>query len=322
VRLPIEAVKVAGERRACDEKKVRELANSIAMLGQLVPIIVRRMEQAEDRASEAAAERVELVAGRNRLEAVRALDLPYIDAIVVEADDDEAQLQQIAENLHRAELTVAEISDQTAEWARLIEQKRSILGQVDQQSRRGRPVGGIAEAARQLPVPGKTEEARRKALERAIKIAGTSPEARSALKAAGLDDNQSALLQVAAEPTPARQVGKVSEIVDRKRAAKRKKRTHKKRKKRTHKKSIELPDGAAHAPSPDAAAPDVEIDESGPATNRPEQVAESDPHLEALRAAWDAAADFRAAWARAPQAIKDQFIDAVLRAPANPSNEQ
>jgi hypothetical protein len=88
----------------------------------------------------------------------------------------------------------------------------------------GRPEGGIARAARELPVPCKTVEARRQHIRRAIKIAGIRDGAKSAARAAGLDNIQSALLAIAAEPSPEAQLAKVQEIVARKAQPRRKSR--------------------------------------------------------------------------------------------------
>jgi hypothetical protein len=49
-----------------------------------------------------------------------------------------------------------------------------------------RQEGGVSKAARELPVSGNTDEAKRKTIERAIKIAGLSDDARAAADAAGL----------------------------------------------------------------------------------------------------------------------------------------
>jgi hypothetical protein len=62
-----------------------------------------------------------------------------------------------------------------------------------------------------LPVEGKTQDARRKR-ERAIKIAAMSPEAKAAVKEAGLDDHLAALRQVANQKGPDAQLAKVHEI--------------------------------------------------------------------------------------------------------------
>lgn len=77
--------------------------------------------------------------------------------------------------------------------------------------------GGMAEAARRLPVPGKSDEARRKSVSRDVKIAGISSRAKTAAKEAGLDDNLSALLSIAQERTRRAQIAKVHELAERKR---------------------------------------------------------------------------------------------------------
>jgi len=60
---------------------------------------------------------------------------------------------------------------------------------------------GVRKAARELGKP-------RTSIDRDLKIAAAAPEAKAAAVAAGLDDNQSALLEIAAEPTPEAQVAK------------------------------------------------------------------------------------------------------------------
>ena len=54
---------------------------------------------------------------------------------------------------------------------------------------RGRRKGGISEAARKLPVQGKTHAAKRKNVERALKVDSIFPEAKDAIKKAGLYQN-------------------------------------------------------------------------------------------------------------------------------------
>jgi hypothetical protein len=79
----------------------------------------------------------------------------------------------------------------------------------------GRPEGGKALSARELFIPGDSVEARRKVIERALKIDGIAAEAKAAARKAGLDDNQSALLEIANQKTPAAQLKKVREFKDR-----------------------------------------------------------------------------------------------------------
>jgi hypothetical protein len=60
-----------------------------------------------------------------------------------------------------------------------------------------------------------------KALRRAAKVAGLSPEAKEAARATGLDKNHGALLEAAAGTTPAKQVATVYRLADHKRDARR-----------------------------------------------------------------------------------------------------
>src|SRR3954447_5718638 len=57
-----------------------------------------------------------LVAGYHRLKAVEALGEPVIAATVVEWEDRTARMWEIAENLHRADLSALERSEHIAEW--------------------------------------------------------------------------------------------------------------------------------------------------------------------------------------------------------------
>jgi predicted methyltransferase MtxX (methanogen marker protein 4) len=100
-----------------------------------------------------------------------------------------------------------------AEWIRLWEER--VLRQTDAKLQGGRPEGGVRAAARALEV--KEPEARR-----SIKIAALPQETKQAAVEAGLDDNQSALLKVAAKP-PEEQVEEVKAVA----AAKERKAEHK-----------------------------------------------------------------------------------------------
>jgi hypothetical protein len=62
---------------------------------------------------------------------------------------------------------------------------------------------------------GKTQAARRKAIERGLKIAAISAEAKVAVTKAGLDDNRSALHEIAKIENSEEQLQKVQEIIKR-----------------------------------------------------------------------------------------------------------
>lgn len=194
MNVPVGDVEISEGRRPADSDVVKRLAASIREIGLQHPITVRARDS-----------KFVLVAGRHRLEAARLLGEEYIRAAVVRCSDVDARLWEIAENLHRAELSVQERSDQIAEWVRLTDEK--VKAQVAPLPSRGRPNQGINAASRDLGVD-RTEA------QRAVKIASMTPEAKQAAQAAGLSDNQSALLQIARAPAE-EQTARIAEIAAR-----------------------------------------------------------------------------------------------------------
>lgn len=187
-------IDVVGNRRPIDPAKVSELAESIKRFGLLNPISVRVINDGEA---------LHLVAGAHRLAAVRQLGMEAIDCILHEFDDIDAELVEISENLHRAELTRLERDEQIARWVELTEAK---AGQVDHVCKGGRGnEGGISAASRELGLE-------RKDTERAVKVASITEQAKEAARRAGLDNNRSALLEVA-RAAPEAQESVVQNIV-------------------------------------------------------------------------------------------------------------
>ncbi len=275
----INKIKVIGERRALDSEAVRNLADSIRKLGLRTPITVRRKNGT-----------TRLVTGLHRLEAAKMLGWRTIPCLVIRGGKTVARLWEIAENLHRAELTALERDKMVAEWVRLIEkyQKRISGQKVQKRRQRGRPEGGISDAARQLPVKGRSEAAKRKTIERALRVANLSQEAIVAVEAAGLDDNRSALLEIAKEVTPEAQIAKVRTIAGRRRNHREAKRVK----------------GAVHP----SAASDLDV-----VFNPPVVLAQTDPDtaFAALCKAWDAS-DVKIAWESAPTSARSRFAAEVL----------
>jgi ParB-like chromosome segregation protein Spo0J len=60
-----------------------------------------------------------LVTGLHRLEAAKRLGWDEIDALFVTGNEIDRELQEIAENLHRSELTVLERDTLIGRWAEL-----------------------------------------------------------------------------------------------------------------------------------------------------------------------------------------------------------
>ena len=114
--VPVAKIRVGERSRALREDALASLIESIKTIGLKTPISVRVDESSRE-------ERYLLVAGRHRLEACRRLGVTHIDARIVDLDGVRRKLWEIAENLHRAELTVAERSEHIAEWIRLVEER-------------------------------------------------------------------------------------------------------------------------------------------------------------------------------------------------------
>ena len=191
----LDEITVSDKHRPVDPEAVLKLAKSIKSIGLQYPITVRSKTGA-----------FELVAGRHRVEAHRALGLERIPANVVRWTDLDARMWEISENLHRAELTTIQRAEQVAEFVRLAKEKREAdkPAQVAQVSGGRGNEGGDSLAARELGID-------REEVRRAQKIDAISDDAKEAAREAGLDNNQSALLSIAKEPVE-RQVERVAEI--------------------------------------------------------------------------------------------------------------
>jgi ParB family transcriptional regulator, chromosome partitioning protein len=266
---------VPKSHREVDEETASRIAESIRAHGFLGPIVVRRrqvvagyFEDAEDTTA------IYLVAGRNRLRGAELAGLKEIPAIFFKGDNRHARLVTIEENLFRKDLTALERAEQYAEWFRIAEQLK-VSGQDVRKPKGGRPEGGVAKVARELPISRGTAEARRKTLERSIAIAGMLPKTKEAIKNAKLDNNQKAMLKIAEQGTPHAQAKKIREL-----------QTTRETRRAAIKKRLR---------------------ETMPASER--------TTYKELLAAWDSSPEFRKAWHRTPTELRERFINEVLRGP-------
>jgi ParB-like chromosome segregation protein Spo0J len=218
--IKISDIVIGKNRRALNPKKVEEVAASMAEVGQTNPITVRPRNDG----------RFDLVSGGHRIAAKKSLGSNDIRAQIVEGPEIDVRLWGIADDLHRAGLTALEEAERLAEWVKLIEERHSFSRKNVVKRKGGRPEGAVTKAARELPLKGKTEKARRKEIERKMKIASISPVAKAAATDAGL--NRSDLEKVAKEGTPEDQVAKVKEIAKRKSVPKSKVPARRKRRKK------------------------------------------------------------------------------------------
>jgi hypothetical protein len=143
---------------------------------------------------------------------------------IVDFDDVDAELWQLSENLHRAELTKLEYDRQVVRYAELMKAKyagKTLTPFPSEQecqpeadkvrqlaavyggeglsrqlgAKVGRPESGNKLVARELNIPEQT-------VRRAYQTASLSPEAQEAAVETGLDDNRSALLEAAKANSP------------------------------------------------------------------------------------------------------------------------
>lgn len=98
-------------------------------------------------------------------------------------------MAEIAENLHRREITALERAELQARWVEIVGKDKP--GELRPVSKGGRGnKGGINKAASDLGIPATN-------LKQSVRIASLSEDAKEAAKASSLDDNQSALLKEA-----------------------------------------------------------------------------------------------------------------------------
>jgi ParB-like chromosome segregation protein Spo0J len=202
LQVPLHRVHVgANPLRPLDDDEVTRLAISIQRIGLMTPITVRYLPEVPG--PDGPDDGYELIAGRHRLAAAKSLGWEEIDAIEIECSDVDAKLWEIAENLHRADLTQLQRKEQIAEWIKLTNE-REVSSQVERKPKGGRPEGGVEAAAREIGVE-------RNEAHRSIKVASLSDEAKAAAVKHGLDDNQALLLEAAKEIEPKAQVAKILE---------------------------------------------------------------------------------------------------------------
>jgi ParB-like chromosome segregation protein Spo0J len=146
-----------------------------------------------------------LMTGFHRLEAAKKLKLKKVPCFVIRGKTN-ARLWQISENLHRAELTVLDEAEQTAEWLKLVEKLAPSQDRDAEKRGPGRPEGLKKKAAKELPIPGKTDAAKLKTVDRRLKIANIDAAARQAARDAGFADSQTKLSRIARELTPKAQL--------------------------------------------------------------------------------------------------------------------
>ena len=225
--IPLADIAVLPNRlRQVDDADAQMLAESIKEVGLRSPITVRPDELNRGK--------YVLLTGAHRLRAYELANWTAIPSFVREGINEErAELEEIAENLHRRDLDELEHSEQLARWVEIVSSddksyrddantpaakanEAAALAPSSPSSNKGGKgnKGGINEAARSLPGVTRT------GAQRAVKIAGLTKEAKAAAKKLGLSDNQKVLLATAKIDGAEAQVEHLNSIVTEKNKAK------------------------------------------------------------------------------------------------------
>jgi ParB family chromosome partitioning protein len=125
-------------RRTFDEDALEELAASIAEVGLLQPVVVRKLGPGN----------YELVMGERRMRASQRAGLEYIPAIVRETQDNDMLRDALIENLHRQQLDPLE---EAAAYRQLLDDFGATHEQLAQRIGRSRP--HISNTLRLLSLP-------------------------------------------------------------------------------------------------------------------------------------------------------------------------
>lgn len=109
-RVEVSKITVAENfRKLMDKNGLKELVENVKQMGVVEPIILRKEKN-----------ELILVAGARRLEAAKENKLKDIPARVIEATEEEAEMVQAVENLHREDLNPM---DEAEQFAKLLKQK-------------------------------------------------------------------------------------------------------------------------------------------------------------------------------------------------------
>ncbi len=192
-----------GDRlRAVDAGRVASLAASIAEIGLRTPVTVTVGNDADGEVI------YRLVAGAHRLEAMKASGQDYIDAFVMDGDEDDAALWEIDENFARAELSDAQRAEHHVRREEILKRKGLVSAGPGQPKKNSDKLSGYsAQAAASLGVDERTV---RRDLRRGKNIA---PEIMA--KVAGSRLDKGVVLDELASTPRDQQPAKLSEIASR-----------------------------------------------------------------------------------------------------------
>ncbi len=125
-QIPINRITAGENHRSINPNAVARIKESVRAIGLRTPVTILRKNGID-----------KLVTGYHRVDVAKALGWQTIPAFVITGSELDAQMWEIAENLHRAELTALERDEQIAKWLELAEAR--VSSQPAKKPQGGRP---------------------------------------------------------------------------------------------------------------------------------------------------------------------------------------
>nr|DAO37974.1 MAG TPA: chromosome partitioning protein [Caudoviricetes sp.] len=197
-RLPLDKILIGDRLREIDPEHAKVIGLSMQEHGQITPITVRSTPRASLPYT--------LVGGGHRYVGAGLIDWTEIDTMVVKADGIEAQLLEVAENLHRYDLTVMDRAFFVMKYREIWEESRGKIERGGDRKSKGKlcPLidGSFAQhVADQLGIANRSA----KLLDQISR--NLHPELRSIVRGTSAANNQSELLKLSRlAPSKQRQV--------------------------------------------------------------------------------------------------------------------
>lgn len=119
----VDDIQIGERHRALSDEAAQKLAASMESIGLRHPISIRIVDEMEIDGEIISGVPL-LVAGRHRLAAAKILGWSHIDCVEVDDDAIAAELWEIAENLHRLDLTKEQRDQHIRRYAELLEARR------------------------------------------------------------------------------------------------------------------------------------------------------------------------------------------------------
>ena len=177
--IEVEAIVIGERHRALSDDACNRLAASMKQIGLRNPISVRIVDDYIDEDGVVCDGVPLLVAGRHRLEAAKRLGWSHIDCVEVEDDEIQAELWEIAENLHRLDLTKEQRDEHIRRYAELLDIRSVEVSPQNAAQPKSGPQGGRPKSIARIIADetGLSDDTIRRALKPSVPTVPNVPDA-------------------------------------------------------------------------------------------------------------------------------------------------